>query len=91
MRQTPLATHADLARRLEQIELLFDLHSASMPFKAVTVIAQRLVRVRRQLQERARREEFVRGKLEALRKNLELGQAAAVEHDRGVGGHDRLA
>lgn len=69
MRQTPLATHADLARRLEQIELLFDLHSAGMPFKAVTVIAQRLGRVRRQLQERARREAFLRAKLVELRKN----------------------
>lgn len=69
MRRKALATDADLARRLEQIELLFDLHSAGMATRAVSIISERLGRVRAQLQERARHDDLLRAKLIELRKN----------------------
>lgn len=62
------ASDADLARRLEQIELLFDLHSAGMSPKAVTVITDRLRRVRQQLERGAQHEAALRAKLVEMRK-----------------------
>jgi hypothetical protein len=68
LRRVSQATDAVLARRLEQIELLIDLHSAGMKPRAVVVILDRIRRVRRQLERRAAHGELLCVRLIEMRR-----------------------
>jgi hypothetical protein len=48
------ASDATLAKRLAQAEILFDLHSAGMRTRAADCIRGRIMRVREELERRAR-------------------------------------
>jgi hypothetical protein len=56
-----------LAARLEQIEILLDLHSAGMNPKAARLLLERVQRVRRALELRSERDERVRRRIALLR------------------------
>jgi hypothetical protein len=63
------SSDATLAARLEQVEVLLDLHSAGMNPKAAQLLLERIRRVRRALEARALRDESARRRMALVRRS----------------------
>jgi hypothetical protein len=63
------SSDASLAARLEQIEVLFDLHSAPMNPQAAQLLLERIRRVRKSLEARATRADSARRQMALIRRD----------------------